>query len=242
MKVYLSLFALFIFINTYCQTNKAFPAMQKVYIDTSYLRCIFGYETPSSTLINITCDQLPRKDYWYCDPTETGEITIKLARFRNDKLKDSFDILYSPGVSDDPVFIISNKNGKTIGSVNCLEFYITNSGIIYTAGHTNNMFNKRQKFQLTPDTLIEIKQPYYYVGLKSKTLSPLTLYANKTGNDIVAQLPKDYQIEILLCDEGYNDSDMQFLVKTEFGLVGWLRLKSNYEYETPIEGLFYRGD
>jgi hypothetical protein len=239
MKIISSLIILFLSLHTYSQTNKAFPDLQKLNVDTLGTLCIFGYDPHSSVLINIPCDKLPKTDYWYCDPAENGEPITKLAKFWNDKLYDTLYILYTRGASDDPAFIIGKRNGKIIGEINCLEFYINNSGTIYTAGHTNNMFNRRQKFQLTNDTIIEIRQPYYYVGLKSKTTDPLTLYEGKTGNNIIAQLPKGYEVEILLCDQ---DNERLFLIRTEFGLIGWLRLKDDYAYETPIEGLFYKGD
>jgi hypothetical protein len=185
---------------------------------------------------------LAKTDYWSCDSDDAGETMEKVGQFTNDKIADTLQIIYSPGLSVDPLFIISKKNGKIVGRVAALEFYINNNGIIYSAGHTNNMFNQRQKFQLTQDTLLEIRQPFYYVGLKSKTTSPLTLYQSKTGDEIIAQLPKDYEVEILLCDTEKNKSQKYYLVKTDFGLIGWLRLTSDATYDTPIEGLRFAGD
>lgn len=106
------------------------------------------------------------------------------------------------------------------------------------------MYNRRRKFQLQNDTILEIKQPYNYVGLKGKTEKSITLYKDKTGPDIVAQLPKAYEIEVLLAESPTKDfeSDQLFLVRTDFGLVGWLRLSTEDVYEPVLKGLFYAGD
>jgi hypothetical protein len=104
------------------------------------------------------------------------------------------------------------------------------------------MYNRRRKFQIIKDTISQIEQPYNYVGLKGKTLKAITLYKEKTGFDVVAQLSKDHEIEILLAESSTPDfePDTLFLVKTDFGLVGWLRLAGFAEQ--VIEGLYYKGD
>jgi hypothetical protein len=237
--IFTIIFSLTIF-GSYGQVPSYFPNLNKVFF-YSHKKFIFGYDSKTIKFLNTKCSDLPQSDYWYC-PSDDYQGTIKLARIYNDKIKDTLDVLFDAGPSDDPEFYISKKDGKIIGRISALEFYIAENNIIYSAGHTNNMFNKRQKFQLLQDTLLEIKQPYYYVGLKSKTVSTLTLYKSKTGNEVLATLPKDYQVEILVCEQNTDNSETLFLVKTEFGLVGWLRLKDKYTYDTPIEGLLFMGD
>ncbi|MES2727760.1 MAG: hypothetical protein V4643_11700 [Bacteroidota bacterium] len=234
----------FFILTCYCsygQKSAYFPNLKKIYIDTAHKEFIFGYDAKSIKLLNIKCSRLPKADYWYCGDDDPESIT-KLAQIHNAKIPDTLDILFDTGPSDDFEFIIAKKSGRVIGSVNALELYVMENNIIYTAGHTNNMFNKRRKFQLLPDTLLEIRQSFYYVGLKSKTTAALTLYKAKTGNEVIASIPKDYDVEVLLCDPGTDNSEKFFLVKTEFGLVGWLRLKENHTYDTPIEGLRFFGD
>ena len=159
-------------------------------------------------------------------------------------MNDSLYIIYSQGMSEDMVFELATKPDAStrIGSFYCLEFYINSLGTIYTAGHTNNMFNMRRKFQLQGDTIREVRQPFYYVGLKGKTLNEITLYAVKSGKDIVAQLPADYEIEILLAEYAEKDTEMgtRFLVRTEFGLVGWLRVEGFAE--GVLKELYFAGD
>jgi hypothetical protein len=104
------------------------------------------------------------------------------------------------------------------------------------------MYDRRRKFQIQADTVIEVKQPYNYVGLKGKALRDFVLYKDKQGDEFVAQIPKGYDVEILLAEAETKDFaiDYNFLVKTDFGLVGWLRLDS--PTEQVIEGLYYAGD
>jgi hypothetical protein len=129
-------------------------------------------------------------------------------------------------------------------SFSCTEFYINSFGTIYTTGHVNNMYNRKRKFQIQKDTVIEIKQPYSYVGLKGKILKNIVLYHDKIGNEMVAQLPKGYEIEILLTEAKTKDyeSDYNFLVKTDFGLVGWLRLTNEDLFGGILKELYYAGD
>ncbi|MFL5765564.1 MAG: hypothetical protein ACJ77K_16585 [Bacteroidia bacterium] len=157
-------------------------------------------------------------------------------------MNDSVVILFDGGMSDDPAFKIVSKSGKIIANISCRELFLNSSGTMYTSGHVNNMYNRKKKFQIKNDTVLEITQPFSYVGMKGKTLKDIVLYKDKTGDDIVARLPKGYEIEILLCESGAKDYDMDriFLVKTDFGLLGWLR-------DEEINGgvlkeLYYAGD
>lgn len=229
------------FLTTHGQTKSYFPNLTKVSIDTSY-KAYFGYDK-SCRLINKFCGTLDKKDPFYCSESSLVE-GIVVARYKTLMLKDSIDILFDRGMSDDPEFSVYKKGQKIMGRFSCVEFYINSSGVIYTSGHTNNMYNRKRKFQIQNDTIIEIKQPYNYVGLKGKTEKEIILYKDKEGADIVAQLPKGYEIEILLADATTKDynAELFYLVKTEFGLIGWLRLTGEDVYNGIVKGLYYAGD
>lgn len=230
------------FLTAHGQAKSYFPNLARVSIDTSY-KAYFNYDKKNSRLINKTCHSLNKKDPFYCSDSVYADWTI-VSKFKNEKLKDSVDIIFSSGMSDDPSFSVYTKSGKQMGSFASTEFYINSSGTIYVSGHVNSMYNRRRKFQIQNDTILEIIQPYYYVGMKGKTLKEITLFKDKVGSEIVAQLPKDYEIEILLADAMTKDFDVDylFLVKTEFGLVGWLRLTNDDLYGTILKDLFYAGD
>ena len=225
------------------QSKPLFPNLTKVCIDTA-VKVVFGYDKTTTRFINKPCYKLDTKDPLHCDKDSIFATWILVAKYKNKNMNDSLYIIYSQGMSEDMVFELATKPDAStrIGSFYCLEFYINSLGTIYTAGHTNNMFNMRRKFQLQGDTIREVRQPFYYVGLKGKTLNEITLYAVKSGKDIVAQLPADYEIEILLAEYAEKDTEMgtRFLVRTEFGLVGWLRVEGFAE--GVLKELYFAGD
>ncbi|MBP1672759.1 MAG: hypothetical protein H6Q25_574 [Bacteroidetes bacterium] len=230
-------------LNSIAQSKVYFPNLTRVSIDTTY-NVFFSYEQKCTRLINKPCFNLDRNNPYFCDLDSVNFDWVLVAKFKNDKTKDTLTILYAQGMSDDPAFKITNNKHEIIKEFYCLEFYINGSGTIYTSGHTNNMFDRRRKFQIQNDSIMEIIQPFNYVGLKGKTLKPITLYKDRTGNDIVAQLPKDYEIEILLADGTSPDFEVDtlFLVKTDFGLVGWLRITEDDIYRGILYDFFYAGD
>ncbi len=237
-------FLLFMGISSLNAQNKSyFPSLTRVLIDKDY-NVYFSYEKNATRFLNKPCYTLPKKHPVYCDSTEFGSNWVLVAKYKSPLFKDSLDIVYSAGLSADPDFTISNFKGKILHSINCTDFYINELGGIYTAGHTNNMFDQRRKFEIKKDTIIEVKQPFYYVGLKSKTLKNVILYKEKTGKDVLAQLPQNYPVEVLAAEYISGDFEPQrlFLVKTEFGLLGWLRLGDYGSSDPVIEGLFYAGD
>ncbi len=225
------------------QSKSYFPTLTRAYIDKEY-NVYFNYDKKVARFLYKPCYSLPKNHPVYCDSTDIIEPWYLVAKFKSNLFKDSLDIVYSAGLSGDPSYSVSDITGKILTSINCTDFYINDLGIIYTSGHTNNMFNQRRKFEIKKDTVLEVKQPYYYVGLKNKTLKPITLYKEKTGKEVIAQLPKNYTVEVLLAENTSDNfhSHKYFLVKTEFGLVGWLRLTDYEGYDPVIEGLFYAGD
>lgn len=195
---------------------------------------IFGYDPANTKLINKFCAD--ESTHWGCFNGEDGSIIV--ATTNNDK----YAILFNPGPSEDPEFSIYDKNKNLIESFGANEFYITSANIIYTGGASNKMYDKRQKYTWQGNKIVEEKQPFYYVGMKTKTTKNLTLYKTKTGSEIIANLTPNYAVEVILADADSNSKDMYYLLKTEFGLVGWLRLAEPYSYDTGIEGLRYNGD
>jgi hypothetical protein len=230
-------------LTSFSQTKLYFPNLTGVSIDTTD-NVFFAYDKKFTHFINKSCSSLDRKDPLFCEKDSVPVEWIVIAKFKNETLKDSLTIIYSEGLSADPEYIVSTKTGEFISRFSCKEFYINGSGTIYTSGHVNNMYNRRRKYQIQNDTIIEINQPYSYVGLKGKTLKAITLYKDTEGNEIVAQIPKDYEIEILLTGATTKDFEMDynFLVKTDFGLVGWLRLTNEDTYGTVLKDLYFAGD
>jgi hypothetical protein len=154
---------------------------------------------------------------------------------------ESYLLTFDEGSSADPTFTIyqqlSNGEKREIFKQNGLEIVLPGNGHVYVSGHTNNMFNMRRKFEYNHDTLIEIKQPFYYVGLVTQTTQPIILYDSLEYHHEVAKLPAGHKIEILV-----NLGD-NYLVKTSFGLTGWLKIhEGTMSDQTPVTGIFFAGD
>ncbi len=227
----------------YSQNNSYFTYLNKVKIDTSF-NIVFGYDKSNTRLINKPCYELDKNDPFYCNTEEIPVFGILVAKFKNENFEDSLYIIYDQGLSADPSFVISTDRAinDKLEVFECLELYLTSTGKIYTAGHTNNMFNNRRKFQIKQNSIVEIKQPYLYVGIKGKTISPVILYGDRNGNSIIANLPENYEIEVLLAENIIDDLNLEniYLVRTSFGLVGWLRYKGYGK--GIIKGLYFAGD
>lgn len=155
--------------------------------------------------------------------------------------EETFIIVFDPGPSADPNFQVYRGTNvgedNYLGSMNGIELSIPGDGFLYVSGHTNTTFNQRRKYQITGHGMEEIVQPFYYVGLKSKTLKPVTLTSEIDGGAEVAALPAGAPVEILL-----NKDDNRYLVRTQDGLVGWFTEELTTQDPVHFEGLYFRGD
>jgi hypothetical protein len=207
----------------------------------------FGYVASSFTVVGKPCHKLPKKDVCYVANNDL-DFTL-IGRYKSDSMKDPINILYSPGASMDPTFRITDAKNNVIWEHFVEELAIDGRGVIYTSGNINHMFNMRGKFKLADGKVTEVKQPFLYVGVLGKMLKPAKLYSAKTGGDVVASLPVGYEVEVLLAEDyqKFGNDVVQpraFLVRTKFGLVGWLILSEAdaTHFDPIIKGLGYMGD
>ncbi|MFI2741474.1 hypothetical protein ACG2LH_01930 [Zhouia sp. PK063] len=119
--------------------------------------------------------------------------------------------------------------------------FITGSGAIYCSGGEGT-FDARKKFKIINEKLVEIGQPFYYVGLNTKTLRPIKIYETVDLENELASLPIDYPVEILLSTRAFNSTKGLYLVKTKFGLIGWAELTAGQYTDVDIKDLKYIGD
>lgn len=230
----------------WAQTEKSFPQFtwknaNAIYEDGSR----FGYEAASFTPIFKNCRTLPKTDPCY-EPEEYDEKTL-LGRYKNASMTEYVNILYSPGPSVDPLFSITDKNNNPIWSNIAEEMCINSNGVIYISGNIDKMFNQRMKLIFSKGKVTEVKQPFYYVEVKGKLLKPVKLYSKKNNQgELVATLPVGCEIEILLAEPETDIEKpmMNYLARTAFGLVGWLRLTEDdtYHLDPIVRGLGYLKD
>jgi len=142
------------------------------------------------------------------------------------------------GGSDDPQCVLSttqDPNGPGVAIPGRL-FVIPGDGCVYSAGHTDNMFETRAAHCMVGTELKPVAQPFNYAGLKSKALKTLTLYSSKTDAAAVATIEKGQFVEVVLQDGDW------YLLRNRFGLTGWAKLATDTQQATEIEGFYYAGD
>ncbi len=232
------------------QANAAFPQLKWINLgqDAAYPDGKFGYDPAVFTYIGKELQKLPKTDV--CFEADNNDEYTLIGRCKTSSMKESVNILFTPGASGDPQFRFSDAKNKVLWEQVAVEMCINANGVIYTAGNTNKMFNERRKFQLSDNKVSETKQPFCYVGVKGELLKPVTLYSQKEGGMVVANLPVGYEIEVLLAEEDYTAGEygeglpMNYLARTAFGLVGWLRLTEDdiHNSNPVLRGLGYMGD
>ncbi|WP_035606088.1 hypothetical protein [Haloferula sp. BvORR071] len=145
---------------------------------------------------------------------------------------------FDPGPSADPGFDITDqKTGKLIGSIGAESLAIPGNGFIYATGRANRMHLEHLKYAIRDGKLVEIEQPFSYVGLQSKAKVELKLLAKKDGGETIATIPKGDSLEVVLRDGEH------LLIKTRFGLLGWWKMNTSVmANNAEIEGIYYAGD
>ena len=220
------------------------------HLSTLQIKGYFTYTIRfDSTVTNVLNERI--------DEEYGGCLTVKAITTRlSQTSKSEYLVIFCEGMSVDPffeiyrivgekqeidssfqIYAIINETKRKIGGISGLEIVIPDNGHVYVSGHTNNMFNMRRKFTLKDNQLEEIKQPFYYVGLVTETTQSVNLYADISSKEIVAQLPAGYGVEVLI-NKGNN-----YLIKTPFGLTGWISIPfGTFSEQTPIKGIYFAGD
>lgn len=217
------------------QSPKSFAGLEMLEIKTSIRAVKIFYAPRITTVINKEPDE-PIK---YSIQGIGGIKIIRAIRTQiSANTQEYYIIDFDEGASDDPTFIIfkeKNKQLQYISHIPGTSLAIPGDGTLYISGHTNNMFDQHKKFRLKKDKIIEIPQPYYYVGLETKVKKRINLYSTPQQSEIVDSLPEGSAVTVLL-----NKGDL-YLLKTSLGLVGWTQIPSESQ-ETSIEGLYFAGD
>jgi hypothetical protein len=93
-----------------------------------------------------------------------------------------------------------------------------------------------KSYQLKNDSLIEVYQPYYFVGIESILIGNTNIYSDTNYSNIITSLMKGTSITVLI------NKNKQYLVKTPFGLVGWIKVRKDTVPGYPIMEIYYKGD
>jgi hypothetical protein len=203
-----------------------FPGL-KTHEIKDYLTAVIHYDPRIAQPVNkrLTSEDEPR--------------VVRVFRTRIDRTKDEWYFVdYDEGPSVDPFFIITREGSEEpAGTVPGVHLYLPGNGSIYTSGHANTMFDEHRKYTVENGQLVETKQPFLSVGIEGRAKKDLTIYSTPAQKEAVASIPKGAAMTVLLA----YDAD-HYLIKTAFGLVGWVTIPANSQEATVIEGLFFAGD
>jgi hypothetical protein len=221
--------------------RKAFPSL--LMLKTG--RAFVAYENREAKLVNRKrCDLDASHPLFVNDELEADDILVMQMKI-GEKDRQIFYILFSEGPSADPgfYFIKTDRPNEVWADMPGTALALYGNGVAYVSNRCNNMFTKRTKYLFSDTGIMEVHQPYFYVGLSTHTLAPLTLFDSPKENQIIAQLPKGTPVEVLLTDDARDERRRTcFLIKTPFGLLGWAWIpETQYKAET-IEGISFWGD
>lgn len=155
---------------------------------------------------------------------DSGDIVNLLVTHIERNSSDKFLIKYDPGPSADPGYIFDRvKNTDTLyfGEFGADIVIVPGNGFVYTKHRSNEMFNRIRKFKIVDNKFVEVKQPFFWVGIQSELVQDATLYSDTCRINPVAYLGKGQKVFVLV-----NSGDY-YLVKTPLGLTGWIYIKFN---------------
>lgn len=221
------------------QSSSPFPHLQGITNNSNSEVHLYLEKNKAEVINKKLKDLVPNHPFYTTEGCES-EMTL-LAITRIDASDKRYAIIY--GYCPEPEFHFYKENDLSIsyGSISGLNLFLPGNGNLYTTGHVNSNFNLKRKFKFEENNIKEVEQPFYHVGKLTKTLKPLSLYKTKELKDVVAKLPKDYNVEVLLAESSHEREGF-YLIKTDFGLVGWTKVIAGQHQSIDIKGIFWNGN
>lgn len=214
-------------------TPEPFDHLTKMYLSENK-RIMIKYNPDHTEIINKEIDELSENDPFkqIASGLFAGTIALKT------KIKENgadYVVVYSPGPSADPTFMFYKDGNfnQLAFSVPATNLFIPGNGNLYSEGYAALNNDVRRKYIFSNNDIEEVNQPFYYVGKKTSTKQAIKLYATPKMEQVIASIPANYSIEIVL---EHPDKPM-LLIKTKFGLVGWKKLNLRGLSSDDIKGL-----
>ena len=215
--------------------QELFPDLKYTNID-SYIT--LGY-IPDFELDSTLCNELDKTDHYYCE--DPDELFKKVGTYKLSK-STTLALYYTEGPSGDPAIYIVKNNKEEVLSVQGTGFHFKGK-TIYVDGCSNTLFDVKRKFIYENGIYREVKQPFYYVNITGTLNRDITIFQTKNLSKPVAFLPKGYSIDVVLSEFGKEDDRTDyFLIKTKFGLLGWIKLEMGDWYGGLLDNLYFCGD
>ncbi len=204
--------------------------------------------------INILRKNLPKNDPLYMDESfgPPREEDIVLGTIDLSGKNDIYYVL----LSDFPSYDISYsfykyeriKNAKSPlefiepdFSIFAPSIIIPSNGNVYSYGHNNNSYSLKKKYLYKEGKIVELKQPFNYVGVASSSLKEQTIYSDLSLSSPLYMISKGSPVTIVAIHEDLKNNKEFFVVASEFGLVGYIQIDHS-QPENQFSGFYYNGD
>lgn len=214
-----------------------FPALRTYTIYPSPLE---SYQPPTQISYDPSLAKLIRKPV-DVEFNRQGIGEIEVTRVLSTKIdrnkSENFLIDFDPGASGDPAFVVLPENAKSaIGVIEADHLVLPGNGSIYALARSNKNFIERRKYAIRDNKVVEVKQPYLYVGLDTQSNKNFGIYSSKTEGELVASVRAGDKLSVLINEGEY------YLVKTTFGLTGWVKINDGSLTDDTIKGIYFAGD
>ena len=206
--------------------------------------CTFAFDSTKCTVINTRISQLDTTHPLYQKEDFLDDLVLVRTRLSSSDLRE-FLVVFSEGPSEDPnfYFIDLQAPNQIWGQLDGTALAMPGNGAFYIAGRHNRAFTERRKYLFSPAGFREVRQPFGYVGLSTQTRKTIDIFLEPTQKTPIAQLPENSRIEVLISDEqNAIDGHLLLLVRTQFGLVGWVQVPWTTFVSGSIEGIHFIGD
>lgn len=152
-----------------------------------------------------------------------------------------YTITYDDGPSCDPSFNIwIEGTEQPIGDFLGDHLIVPGNGFLYVIRRSNRSFESREKWAIRNGELVEVPQSHYYVGLETRTLKAIALHQSADAKSpLIAKVPAATMVTVVVNQE--VDGRDWYLVRTPFGLVGWIE-DNGYGDGRQFEAIEFRGD
>jgi len=157
---------------------------------------------------------------------------------KNDKYKEI--VVKCPGPSDADVYYIFAYDGQSLNKIGQFPRYVQfpGDGIVRVQDWAGFwVIHDKYILDRPTHTLKKVPQEFYYVGVPAAVKKTFCVYATRNDKTVVAYLRPKSRVIILLCAP-FRERPEWYILKTETGLIGWVKKEIFQEH---LDGIPWAG-